>query len=72
LEHHDYYYNTEWCSYVTDFHQYEIWNVDDSFNKGHFAFYMDKFMMPEAVAHEMRAWFKYLVQKAEEGLINCM
>jgi hypothetical protein len=33
---------------------------------------MDKFMMPEAVADEMKAYFKFLIQKAEEGLTHFM
>jgi hypothetical protein len=31
---------------------------------------MDRFMMPEAVARKMKAYFKSLIQEAKESLID--
>jgi hypothetical protein len=70
LEDHDGQYGSEWYPYVTHFHQHSIRTVEDSFKKGDWTFYMDRFMMPEAVARKMKAYFKSLIQEAKESLID--
>jgi hypothetical protein len=70
FQYHDKKYGTEWLqTYLIDFHQYDIWDVERARTKGHFGYYKEKFLMPEREGDRMEKYFKDLIWKAEE---DCM